>query len=295
MARVTIAACPAVASLDNRRVRIDAHQHFWHYSPAEYPWIGAGMQAIARDFLPDDLAQQLTACDLDCCIAVQARSSAAETRFLLDLARDHAFVAGVVGWIDLCAPDADDVLAALADEDRLCGLRHIVQDEPDDFLAHPDFRRGVGLLARHGLVYDLLIYPRQLDLANAFVRAFPDQPFVLDHLAKPDVTGQHFDDWLRGFRALAECDNVSCKLSGLVTEAKWHAWRPDDFRRYLDAALDAFGEHRLLFGSDWPVCLLAAHDYRAVYTLVADWAGQLSQAARASLFGGNAARTYGLS
>ena len=276
-------------------MRIDAHQHFWRYSPAEYPWIGDGMQAIARDFLPADLAPELVACDLDCCIAVQARGSAAETRFLLDLARDHPFVAGVVGWADLCAPDAGDVLASLADADHLCGLRHIVQDEPDDFLARPDFRRGVGLLARHGLVYDVLVYPRQLDAANAFVRAFPEQPFVLDHLAKPDVGKQRFDDWQHGFRALAENDHVSCKLSGLVTEAKWHAWRRDDFRQYLDAALDAFGEHRLLFGSDWPVCLLAADDYRVVYDLVADWAGQLSPTARNKLFGGNAARIYGLS
>lgn len=275
-------------------MRLDAHQHFWHYSPQEYGWIDARMQRIARDFLPGDLAPSLAASTLDGCIAVQARSSLAETAFLLDLARAHPFVKGVVGWADLCADDAPDVVARLAAEPRLRGLRHIVQAEPDDFLLRPDFQRGVRTLGAHGLVYDVLIYPRQLAAANAFVRALPDQPFVLDHLAKPDVAHAQRDGWEAGFRALAHGTHVACKVSGLVTEASWGRWRRDDFRYYLDVALDAFGADRLLFGSDWPVCLVAARDYEQVFELVADWAAPLSPAERARLFGGNAARIYGI-
>lgn len=274
-------------------MRIDAHQHFWHYDAGEFPWIDARMQAIARDFLPEHLAPAIADCGIDASIAVQARQSLAETRFLLELARAHPTIVGVVGWVDLRAPDVEDTLAVLRRDSLLCGLRHVVQDEPDDgFLLRADFQRGVRALARHGLVYDVLIYPRQLASANAFVAALPDQPFVLDHLAKPDLKSGRLAAWEPGFRALARHPNLACKLSGLVTEAAWHAWRAVDLRRCLDTALDAFGPERLLFGSDWPVCLLAARDYRQVYELVADWAGRLSPGERDGLFGGNAARIY---
>ena len=250
------------------------------------------MQCLARDFLPTDLSPALASAGLDGCIAVQARCSLAENAFLLDLARRHPFVCGVVGWADLCAADAEVVVADLAAQPRLCGLRHIVQAEPDDFLLRADFRRGVRCLARHGLVYDVLVYPRQLPAAVDFVRALPDQPFVLDHLAKPDIARGQRADWERDFRALARHRHVACKVSGLVTEAKWQQWRAADFRWYLDTALDAFGEDRLLFGSDWPVCLVAAADYAQVHDLVADWARALSPSAQAKLFGGNAVRIY---
>jgi L-fuconolactonase len=275
-------------------VRLDAHQHFWRYTPAEYGWIDARMQRIARDFLPGDLAPSLAASSLDGCIAVQARSTLAETTFLLELARTHPFVKGVVGWADLCAPDAEAVVAGLVQQHgaRLCGLRHIVQAEPDDFLRRADFQRGVRTLARHGLVYDILIYPRQLPAALDFVQALPDQPFVLDHLAKPDIARGERDAWARGVRALARHAHVACKVSGMVTEAAWNGWRRADFTFYLDTVLDAFGEQRLVFGSDWPVCLVAARDYEQVYELVGDWAAALSPAARARLFGDNAARCY---
>jgi L-fuconolactonase len=275
-------------------VRIDAHQHFWRYSPAEYGWIDARMSKIARDFLPADLAPELTRAGFDGCIAVQARSSLAETRFLLDLAREHAFVRGVVGWVDFTARDVAEVLARLAGEERLVGLRHIVQAEPDDFLQRPDFQRGIGALASTALVYDVLVYPRQLEAVRRFVAAFPDQPFVLDHLAKPDIAHAARDPWERQFRALGAFPNLACKLSGLVTEAAWNTWKPADFRFYLDVALETFGEERLLFGSDWPVCLLAARDWQAVHELVLDWASALSPAARVKLFGANAARLYRL-
>ena len=277
-------------------MRIDSHQHFWRYSPAEYGWMDDRMTRIRRDFLPEDLAPLLAACGLDGAVAVQARSSLEETRFLLELAREHDCVKGVVGWADLCALDLDAVLDELCQEPLLRGLRHVVQDEPDDdFLRREDFQRGVRKLAGRGLVYDILIYPRQLDAAVAFAAALPDQPFVLDHLAKPDIAGARTDNWQGGFRGLAAMDHVLCKVSGMVTEAKWNAWQPDDFRAYMDEALDAFGIDRLMFGSDWPVALLAADGYQDVYQLVADWAAQLSEDEQAKLFGGNAARFYGLS
>lgn len=276
-------------------MRIDSHQHFWRYSPDEYGWMDDRMQRIRRDFLPQDLAPLLAECGLDGAVAVQARSSLDETRFLLDLARDADIVKAVVGWADLCAPDVDDVLDELASEPLLRGLRHVVQDEPDDdFLRRPDFQAGVRKLAARDLVYDILIYPRQLDAAVAFVAALPDQPFVLDHLAKPDIAGQRTDNWRGGLRGLAQFENVRCKVSGMVTEAKWNAWQPDDFRAYMDEALDAFGIDRLMFGSDWPVALLAADGYPDVYRLVDDWAMALSEDERAKLFGGNAARFYRL-
>jgi L-fuconolactonase len=281
-------------------VRIDAHQHFWRYSAGEYPWIDeyppidARMQGLARDFLPGDLAPELKALGFDGCVAVQARSSPAENEFLLGLARERDWVRGVVGWVDLCAPDAQRELEPLAREARFKGVRHCVQDEPDDFLQRADFRRGVAELACSGLTYDLLVHARQLEAARRFAAAFPAQPMVLDHLAKPEIAAARRDPWERQFRALAELPHVCCKLSGLVTEARWRAWTPDDLRFYLDVALEAFGERRLLFGSDWPVCLLAAESYRQVFELVHEWAGELSSDARADLFGGNAERFYGL-
>ena len=277
-------------------MRIDAHQHFWRYSPAEFPWIGAGMRILARDFLPSDLAPALAASGVDGCIAVQARPDRRENEFLLGLAAQHPFVRGVVGWADLCAPDADRVVATLAQNPKLRGLRHLVQDEADDaFVLRPDFQRGVAALAAHGLVYDVLIHPRHLANATRFCAALPEVTFVLDHLAKPDVARDARQPWADAVRALARQPHVACKVSGLVTEAKWRGWQPDDFRFYLDTALDAFGQDRLLFGSDWPVCLLAADDYAAVHDLVAAWAeARLPATARSALFGGNTARIYRL-
>ncbi len=275
-------------------LRIDAHQHFWRYSPREYGWIDARMHRIARDFVPADLAPELATAGIDGCIAVQAKCSPDETGALLAFAREHDFVRGVVGWTDLCAPDAARAVAALAAEPLLRGLRHVVQSEPDDFLLRADFQRGVAALAAHGLVYDLLLHVRQLAAAAAFVRALPDQPFVLDHCAKPAIAAGERADWERGLRTLARCPHVACKLSGLVTEARWNAWCADDFTFYLDTAFDAFGEDRVLFGSDWPVCLVAARDYAQVHDLLASWAQRLPAPARGKLFGGNAARIYGL-
>lgn len=280
---------------NNRRVRIDAHQHFWRYDPTAYPWIDERMQRIARDFLPTDLQPLLTECGLDGAIAVQARQSLDETHFLVELAQQHDCVKAVVGWADLCADDLDATLDELCQHQQLRGLRHIVQDEPDDqFLLRNDFQSGVQKLADRDLVYDILIYPRQLDAAVSFVASLPDQPFVLDHLAKPDIKNQDTAAWQLGFEGLAQFEQVSCKISGMVTEAEWNGWKPDDFRTYLDVALESFGIDRLMFGSDWPVCLLAADGYREVYQLAADWASQLSEHEQQKLFGDNAVRVYGL-
>jgi L-fuconolactonase len=292
--RVTVVP-PAAGKVGCAAVRLDAHQHFWRFVAAEYPWVDARMDRIARDFLPEHLAPELAVAGVDGCIAVQVRCSHAETDALLGFARANPFVKGVVGWTDLCAPDAADRVAALARAPLLRGLRHVVQAEPDDFLLRADFQRGVRALARHGLVYDVLVYPRQLAAAEAFVRALPDVAFVLDHCGKPDVARAQRLDWERPFRALARCANVACKLSGLVTEASWNAWRADDFAFYLDTALDAFGPQRVVFGSDWPVCLVAARDYRQVHDLLAAWAERsLAPNERSLLFGGNAARVYAI-
>jgi L-fuconolactonase len=276
-------------------VRIDAHQHFWRYAPDEFPWIDARMARIRRDFLPADLAPELERAGFDGCVAVQARSSLEETAFLLGLARSCSFVLGVVGWVDLTAPDVGATAERASREPLLKGVRHVVQDEPDpEFLLRADFQRGVAALARFGLTYDVLVHPRHLAAARRFVARFPAQPMVLDHLAKPEIARRQRDPWERDFRALGRCPNLVCKVSGLVTEAAWRAWKPDDFRFYLDVALETFGEERLLFGSDWPVCLVAADGHAEVVELVAGWAERLSPAARAKLFGENAARVYRL-
>lgn len=275
-------------------MRIDAHQHFWRYSQAEYGWITDELSAIRRDFLPEDLAPVLTDARFDGCVAVQARSTHEETTWLLELAREHPFVRGVVGWVDLCAPDLAAELAPYAGESKLVGIRHIVQDEPDDrFVLREDFRAGVGGLAAHGLVYDLLLHPRHLAPATELVASLPDQPFVLDHLAKPFAKRGEIEPWGRDIDALARHDNVTCKVSGLVTEADWQAWTPEGVRPYLDRVLEAFGPDRLMFGSDWPVCLLASTHGRWLACVEA-WCAGLGEDERAAILGGNAARVYGL-
>jgi L-fuconolactonase len=274
--------------------RIDAHQHFWGYDPVQYDWIDEPMSALRRDFLPGDLAPELRAAGFDACIAVQARQTTEETRFLLDLAERHEWIAGVVGWIDLRAPDVRAELAPFAGRRRLVGLRHVVQAEPDDrFLLRPDFLRGVATLRDLGLAYDILIYPRQLPAAVEFAQRLEGQPLVLDHLGKPDIRGGEIVDWHRHLRALAGCGNVMAKLSGLVTEADWHNWTPEGMRPYLDVAFECFGYERLMIGSDWPVCTVAA-DYGRTLRLVTDYMRDRPTHERDAVLGGNAARLWRL-
>jgi L-fuconolactonase len=274
-------------------MRIDSHQHFWRYSAAEYPWMQEGWP-IRRDFLPEDLAPELSSHGLDGCVAVQARQTLEETRWLLELADASPIVKGVVGWVDLRSPEIEQQLASFAAHPKFVGVRHVVQDEPDDaFLLLPEFLRGIAALRDFGLTYDILIYPRQLPAAIELVRRFPDQPFVLDHLAKPLIREGLVSPWREQLSELAASPHVLCKLSGMVTEAQWGRWNAAEFRPYLDAAFEAFGPDRLMYGSDWPVALLAA-SYDQVFALVRDYFSGLSSDVEERFFGLNAARFYGL-
>jgi L-fucono-1,5-lactonase len=273
---------------------LDAHQHFWRYNAARDGWITDEMAAIRRDFLPEHLAPELRAHEVEGTVAVQADQSEEETRFLLDLAEHHPLIRGVVGWVDLRSARVAERLEFFSEFPRLRGFRHIVQSEPDDrFLLRPDFLRGIGALRQFGFTYDLLVYPHQLPAAVELVAKFPAQKFVLDHIAKPPIKSHEIADWEASIRQLAAQPNVYCKLSGLVTEADWKCWRAEDFRPYLDVVFDCFGAERLMFGSDWPVCLLAA-SYGQVKQLIADYTKGLPQADRDKIFGLNAGRFYGL-
>lgn len=275
-------------------IRIDAHQHFWRYDAAEYGWIDGSMAGLRRDFLPDDLRPEMARAGVDACVAVQARQTIEETRFLLQLADANPFIAGVVGWVDLQADDVRAQLARVAEHPRLVGVRHIVQSEPDErFLLRPALLRGIAALREFDLTYDILIYPRHLPAAIEFVAKFDRQPFVLDHLAKPDIRGRALDGWARDLRRLADAPHVHCKVSGLVTEADWHRWQPEDIHPYLDVAFDCFGAARLIVGSDWPVCTVAG-DYSRTMAVVIDYLARRPAEERDAVLGGNARRFYGL-
>ncbi|HET6426748.1 MAG TPA: amidohydrolase family protein [Planctomycetaceae bacterium] len=272
-------------------MNLDAHQHFWRYDPVQYPWVPP-QSALARDWLPRDLVALQQPLGLDGSIAVQARQSLAESDWLLGLADADDRIQGVVGWVDLQSEAVEADLARLARHPKFVGVRHVVQDEPDDrFLLRPEFLRGVKALKHFRLTYDILIYPKQLPAAIEFVQYFPEQPFVLDHIAKPLIRAGLLSPWDQQIRDLARFPNVMCKLSGMVTEADHQHWKPDDFRRYLDVVVDAFGPQRLMWGSDWPVCLLAG-SYEQVWRLVDDYIAGWSVEDRQALFGGNCARFY---
>jgi L-fuconolactonase len=275
-------------------MRLDAHQHFWQYNPAEHVWMTDAMAALKRDFLPPDLKPLLAPNGFDGSIAVQARQSLGETRWLLELAEQNEFIKGVVGWVDLCSVELPAQLKQFAKRERLVGVRHVVHDEPDDeFMLRGDFRHGIAQLAEFGLTYDLLLFPRHLPVAVKLVREFPKQAFVLDHIAKPTIAEGLLDPWERDLRELARFENVTCKLSGMVTEARWNDWRAADFRSYLDVALDAFGAGRLMIGSDWPVCTLSA-DYASTMGIVTKYVDDFSSGEREAVLGGNCARVYGI-
>lgn len=271
---------------------IDSHQHFWRYDPVRDSWITDAMAVLKRDFLPEELIQQMRTIGIERCIAVQTDQSEAETRFLLDLAETYLEIGGVVGWVDLRADEIVERLENLSRFKKLRGFRHILQAElEDDFMLREDFLRGIGALARHSFTYDILIYPRHLPVATQLVRKFPAQKFVVDHLAKPAIKENKIEDWARDIRALAANPNVYCKLSGMVTEADWRFWTEADLKPYLDVVFAAFGIDRLMFGSDWPVCLVAA-SYAKVKDTIENYSRDLSQSEKAKIFGLNAARFY---
>lgn len=275
-------------------MKIDAHQHFWKYSADQYGWINDEMAALKRDFLPSDLKPLLETEQFDGSIAVQARQDAEETGWLLELAEQNVFIKGVVGWVDLCSADVDADLERLAAHRKFVGVRHILQSEPDqEFMLRRDFKRGIGMLAGHGLTYDLLLYPRHLPVAAKLVEAFPNQQFVLDHIAKPHIGDGVVEPWDRDIRELAQFDNVWCKVSGMVTEARWKEWEPADFRPYLDVVFEAFGPDRLLIGSDWPVCTVSA-DYAATMRIVRDYVDETRPDDLDEILGNNCMRFYGV-
>jgi L-fuconolactonase len=275
-------------------VRLDAHQHFWKYSASEYEWIDGAMGALKRDFLAEDLKPLLDANGFDGCIAVQACQNLAETEWLLELADKNDFIKGVVGWVGLCSAEVRTQLDRLAAHKKLVGVRHIVQAEPDDeFMLRADFHRGIANLKEHELTYDLLLYPRHLPFAVKLVREFPEQPFVLDHIAKPRIAEGILTPWEHDLHELAKAGNVWCKVSGMVTEARWKGWKAADFRPYLDVVFEAFGPDRLMIGSDWPVCTVST-DYEATMGIVKEYIRQFSGDAQEKILGGNCAQFYGI-
>lgn len=272
---------------------IDSHQHFWNYDPAEYPWIRPDWP-IRRTFLPTDLEPLLRASGFDGCVAVQARQTLEETAWLLELAARHLIIAGVVGWVDLRAAGVRTQLAQFAGNKKLVAVRHVVQDEPDDnFMLGPDFLRGIASLREFDLAYDILIFPKQMPAAIELARRYPDQRFVLDHIAKPFIKDRMLEPWAKQIQDLARLPNVFCKLSGMATEAAWRAWAEKDFHPYLDTVWAAFGPDRLMIGSDWPVCLLSG-DYAPTMGIVQNYLQQFSSADREKVLGANAIRFYRL-
>jgi len=287
-------ALATAARSGEKTMRIDSHMHFWKYTSEEYGWIDGTMKAIRRDFLPADAKPEVEAAGFDHVVAVQARQTLEETRWLLELADQNPLIAGVVGWVDLQSNDARIQLGRFAQNKKLVGIRHIVQGEPDDrFLLKPEFTRGMALLQDFNLAYDILIFPRHLPVALELVKKFPKLRFVLDHMAKPEIKAGKIKDWERDIRALAEQPHVLCKASGLVTEADPKAWTPTQLERYLDVAFEAFGAERMMVGSDWPVCKVAG-EYEKVMGVFKDYVAELSETEQQAVLGGNAARFWRL-
>lgn len=272
---------------------IDSHQHFWNYQPQRDIWITEEMNAIRKDFLPSHLSQLLKKNKIEGSIAVQADQSEKETDFLIKCARNHSFIKGIVGWTDLQSPGVQARLEYYYQFPEVKGFRHIVQSEPSDFLQRKGFCNGVGLLEQYSFTYDILVYPHQLPFALTFVKKFPNQYFIIDHLAKPSVRHQQLKPWKQQLQQIAMHENVFCKISGLVTEADWKTWKPSNFKPYLDTALEAFGTKRLMYGSDWPVCLLAA-SYEGQLQIIRQSIDSLSPSEKKAIMGENAARFYHL-
>jgi L-fuconolactonase len=274
--------------------RIDAHHHLWRYSPQEYQWLDESMTALRRDFLPEDLNREMLAAGIDGAVAVQARQTMEETRWLLTQAEQFDTICGVVGWAPLAAENFPGVMEEFEDRPKLKGLRHVIQDEKDEnYILREDFNSGIRAMLGSGLVYDILIYERQLPQAIDFVDRHPEQVFVLDHLAKPMVAAGRMQPWAERIRELGRRENVWCKVSGMVTEADWSGWSAEILRPYLDVVVDAFGVERLMAGSDWPVCLLAS-EYGRWFDVLRDYFSSFSEAERDAFFGVTAVEVYGL-
>ena len=275
-------------------MRIDAHQHFWKYNEDRDTWITDDMAVIQKNFLPEDLRPILSENKIDGSIIVQSDQSKEENIFQLANALQHDFVKGVVGWVDLQAENLRENLEYYKEFKKLKGFRHVLQGERQrDFMLRPNFKRGIGKLREFGYTYDILIFPDQLPYTIEFVKTFPDQPFVLDHIAKPYIKDKKIENWKKDIEALAAFENVYCKVSGMVTEAHWKDWTKDDFLPYLDVVSESFGATRLMYGSDWPVCLVAA-SYQEVFELFNNYFSTFSSHEQELIFGNNAIRFYNL-
>ncbi len=275
-------------------MKIDAHQHFWQYEKVKHSWISPQMKAIQHDFMPNNLHNILLNNAIDGTIAVQVDQTEDETAFLLALANEYSFIKGVVGWVNLQAENIGERLEYFSNFQKLKGFRHIVQSEPDpNFLLQPKFLNGISKLEKYNFTYDILIYENQLNNAIHFVRQFPNQKFILNHIAKPKIGKGIIKPWADYLIELAKYENVYCKISGLVTENEWNLWAYDDFKPYLDVIFEAFGTDRLVFGSDWPVCMLAA-SYEQVIGILADYIQPLTNLEKDNIWGQNAIKIYNL-
>ena len=275
-------------------MKIDSHQHFWNYNPQEYTWMKDGMEILQRDFPPQDLATAQAEIGFDGSVAVQARMTLDETRWLLELAAQHETIRGVVGYVDLLSPQAGDQLDEFKDNPKCVGMRHVVHDEPDDhFMLRADFLNGLEELSRRDLAYDLLLFEKHLAVAIEVVSRFPNLRFVVDHISKPLIREGVLAPWDDHIRDLALFENVTCKLSGMVTEADWERWTPDDLEPYMSVVLEAFGPDRLMIGSDWPVCLVAG-SYGSVMSVGIDFVERLSRDEQVRILGSTCWDVYGL-
>lgn len=274
--------------------RIDSHQHFWRFDPVRDSWINDEMQAIKRDFLPEDLAPILLENTIDGCVAVQADQSEEQNAFLLELAAANPFIKGIVGWVDLRAENIKESLDFYKQYDKMKGFRHVLQGEEDRaMMLKPEFKRGISELSNYDFSYDILIYPDQLKYTEEFVKTFPNQRFVIDHIAKPNIKDRNIDDWKTDIEAVAKQSNVLCKVSGMVTEADWQNWKTEDFLPYLDVIFQAFGANRIMYGSDWPVCEVAG-GYQKMISIVEAYTSKLSVTEQNMFWGQNAINFYKL-
>ncbi len=274
--------------------RIDAHQHFWKYNPVRDSWITDEMRVIRKDFLPGDLAPLLKQNDLDGCVVVQSDQSEEENVFQLNNANGHGFIKGVVGWVDLRAADVEERLAYYSSFKKMKGFRHVLQAERQrDLMLAPGFMNGISKLKQFGFTYDILIFPDQLQYIPPFVTAFQDQKFVLDHIAKPNIRDNKMEEWKKDIEAIARYENVYCKISGMVNEADWYNWNPEDLAPYIDVVVHAFGVKRIMYGSDWPVCLVAG-SYKNIIGIVKNYFSSYSNDEQELFFGENATRFYNL-
>ena len=273
---------------------IDAHHHFWEIGRFDYVWMDAPvLLPLRQNFLPEDLSPILRRLNVKRSVFVQTISNLQENRWIFSLMDRHDFLAGMVGWIDLTSDAIEEQLDEFADHPKFVGVRHQTHDEPDGWLDRPDVLRGLGALARRSLPFDLLLFPKHLKHVPELARRFPGLPMVINHIAKPAIKEGRLDDWESGFREAARCENVYCKLSGMVTEADWEHWKPADLRPYIEIALEAFGPSRLMFGSDWPVCTLAG-GYERAFKALAENTSDLSEAEQAAIWGETAKQFYNL-